>query len=190
MQDDAAPDLERRAAILLTGRPGIGKTTVIQQTISRLGADRAGGFYTRELRRAGRRIGFEIVTLKGERGLLATTDPDAVTGGVPFGRYRVNRTAIEQIAVPALRRAWQAGKVVILDEIGPMEILSPVFCDVVWTLLEEQAHILGTIVQRPYRFADDVKRHQAVAIVNVTVDNRDSLPPALATRLGKEADSP
>jgi len=183
MQDDLRPNLEERPAILLTGRPGIGKTTVIRRTISHLGAGRAGGFYTRELRHDGRRTGFEIVTLEGETDLLATTDPDAVSDSIPFGRYTVNRVALERVAVPALRRARRAGQIVIVDEIGPMEILSPDFCGLVSELLEERALILGTIVQRPYRFADDVKRHPAVALVRVTFANRESLPHMLADRI-------
>lgn len=183
MQDDVTPNLEQGTAILLTGRPGFGKTTVIRRTLSHLGAGHAGGFYTRELRRGGRRTGFEIVTLEGQTDLLATTDPNAVSDGLPFGRYTVNRVALERVAVPALRRAHQAGQIVIVDEIGPMEILSSDFCDLVSALLDDRALMLGTIVQRPYRFADDVKRHPAVALVQVTFANRESLPLMLAERL-------
>jgi len=56
--------------VLLTGRPGVGKTTLIQKWVaSRPG--RCGGFYTQELRESGTRVGFEIVTLDGKRALLA-----------------------------------------------------------------------------------------------------------------------
>jgi hypothetical protein len=58
-----------KPVILLTGQPGVGKTTVIKQSVSRLG-DKAGGFYTREVRERGRRVGFEIVTLAGQTGWL------------------------------------------------------------------------------------------------------------------------
>lgn len=170
-------------AILLTGRPGVGKTTVIHKTVEMLRRP-VGGFYTREVRDAGRRTGFEIVTLEGETAPLATTREDlhfARSGH--HGRYRVNLAGLEQVAVPALRAAHRAGDLVIVDEIGPMEILSDPFCEAVWDLLEAGAPLLGTVVSRPYRFADDVKEHARVSLRQVTPANRDDLPQELAALL-------
>ena len=85
MSDNLSP------AILLTGSPGVGKSTIIQGLVDRLGPA-AGGFYTRELRQAGQRVGFEIVTLASQREVLATTDVRSAIGtpppGVGFGRAR------------------------------------------------------------------------------------------------------
>lgn len=58
--------------ILLTGDPGVGKTTLIQKVVQDLSGN-AGGFYTKEIRENSRRIGFEIVTFSGRRGILAST---------------------------------------------------------------------------------------------------------------------
>lgn len=170
-------------AILLTGHPGVGKTTVIHKTVALLQRP-AGGFYTREVRAGGRRTGFEIVTLEGQTAPLATTRDDlhfARSGR--HGRYRVNLAGLEQVAVPALRAAHRAGHLVIVDEIGPMEILSGPFCDAVWELLEAGSPLLGTIVGRPYRFADDVKGRADVTLRRVTPANRDDLPRELASLL-------
>jgi nucleoside-triphosphatase len=60
--------------VLLSGKPGCGKTTVVRKTVERLPLP-VGGFYTREMRMAGRRLGFEIVTLDGRRGVLARGIP-------------------------------------------------------------------------------------------------------------------
>ena len=57
-------------AILLTGRPRVGKTTIIKDVVRKL-PGRAGGFYTEEMRERGRRQGFKIVTLDGREGILA-----------------------------------------------------------------------------------------------------------------------
>lgn len=170
-------------AVLLTGRPGVGKTTVIHKTLEILRRP-AGGFYTREVRDDGRRTGFEIVTLEGQTAPLATTGEDlhfARTGR--HGRYRVNLAGLEQVAVPALQAAHKAGELVIVDEIGPMEILSGPFCEAVWELLEAGAPLLGTVVSRPYRFADDVKEHARVSLRQVTPANRDDLPRELAAQV-------
>ena len=57
--------------ILLTGQPGCGKTTVIRRLIDRLGDLRVAGFYTLELREHGQGVGFEAVSLSGQRAILA-----------------------------------------------------------------------------------------------------------------------
>ena len=63
-------------ALLLTGRPGVGKTTVVRRVVERLSRP-TGGFYTCELREGGRRTGFEIVTLDGQRATLSHVDFDS-----------------------------------------------------------------------------------------------------------------
>ncbi|MEW5959979.1 MAG: nucleoside-triphosphatase [Chloroflexota bacterium] len=164
-----------RPALLLAGSPGIGKSTVIQRLVARLGPA-AGGFYTSEVRQGGKRVGFEIVTLAGRRDYLVTADP-AITfvRAAPFGRYRVNLEAIDTFVVPALRQAAAEDQVVILDEIGPMELLSPLFGEVVLELLNGPALIVGTIVQRRHPLADLFKTHPRVSLVEVTPANRDQL---------------
>ncbi len=106
---------------LLTGPPGIGKTTVVERILARLKVD-AGGFLTREMREGGRRTGFEIVTLDGKRGILAT-----VKGRSRYrvGRYRVNVEELERVALPALERARRDCELMVIDEIGTMELFSP-----------------------------------------------------------------
>ena len=52
--------------LILTGRPGIGKTTIIKALIEQI-ADRAGGFYTEEILGPGGRKGFRLVTLESRR---------------------------------------------------------------------------------------------------------------------------
>lgn len=87
--------MSQQPVILLTGRPGVGKSTIIKAVVSRLG-QRTGGFYTREVRDAGKRTGFEIVSLAGETNLLATKSPDITFATeAPFGKYRVNLAAID-----------------------------------------------------------------------------------------------
>jgi nucleoside-triphosphatase len=171
------------SALLLTGRPGIGKTTVIRNTIALLGGRAAGGFYTREIRRQGQRVGFELVTLDGIAATLATKLPPTFANAHPFGRYTVNLDAINQVGVPALRQAWQNERIVIIDEIGPMEIFSKLFREIVWQLLNSETRILATIIKRPHPFADEVKQFPGVRMIEVTAVNREALPDRLAAEL-------
>jgi nucleoside-triphosphatase len=172
--------------ILLTGWPGVGKTTALRRIVEGLEGS-AGGFYTREVRTGGRRTGFELVTLEGERALLATTDPSAELGRpVSFGRYRVDLEAIDAVGVPALVLALQQGRVVVVDEIGPMEIgpmeIGPMeirsarFREAILKILDGEAPVVGTIYGRPQPFADRVKAHPRARVREITMDNRDALP--------------
>lgn len=130
-------------------------------------------------------MGFEILTLDGVRQLLAAKAPlNAFVRAALLGRYQVDLDAIDGVAVPALLAAQSAAKIVIVDEIGPMEALSPKFCEVVVNLLEDHTlMVIGTIVERHHPFADRVKSHPRVEIIKVTQTNRAALPDELHTCL-------
>ncbi len=166
------------ARVLLTGRPGIGKTTLITRILDRLERP-AAGFLTRELRQRNRRVGFEIQTLGGSRATLAHVDHP---GEPRISRYGVNLAELEQVGVSAIERAMQEGVMVIVDEIGPMELLSERFREAIESVFATQLPILGTIMSRSHPFADRIKRRPDVELVEVTSGNRDELVGELAAR--------
>ncbi|MBI4216833.1 MAG: AAA family ATPase [Chloroflexi bacterium] len=158
-----------KQALLLTGPPGSGKTTALRRALAGL-EGRAGGFFTQELRDGGLRLGFEIVTLSGERGLLAHRDfPSAFR----VGRYGVDLAALERLAVPSLAKAMKERKLVVIDEIGKMEILSPAFREAVLTLLESGQPVLGTVMRARHPWAEMVKVHPQVALLTVARGHQD-----------------
>ena len=161
-------------AILLTGNPGSGKTTLIRRVVERLSRP-AGGFYTQELRAGHVRKGFEIITLDGRRGIMAHM---TIQSRQRIGKYGVDLAALDRLAVAAIRAAVQgAGQrgIVVIDEIGPMEMLSKSFCDAVLDALNSPAGVLGTIVQRSTPFGDQIKRRSDINLIEVRSDNRDKL---------------
>jgi len=111
-------------ALLLTGRPGIGKTTVIRRVAEALRAERIAGFFTEELRSRGERVGFRIVTLDGRRQPMAGVD---LRSPHRVGRYGVDVAAIDALAEATL--APEAAEVFLVDEIGKMECASRTFVD-------------------------------------------------------------
>jgi nucleoside-triphosphatase len=105
------------ANILVTGRPGIGKTTLIRSVLHALDLE-AGGFYTSEILDDGRRVGFSIDGLHGESGVLAHVDHES-----PFrvGKYGVNAEDLERVGVAAIDAALERSRLIVMDEIGRME---------------------------------------------------------------------
>ena len=118
-------------ACLLTGAPGTGKTTIIREAVARAHV-KAGGFYTQEMRVGGKRQGFNIVTLDGQSTILAQTDNP---GPHRVGKYSVNITHLDSVGVPAIYQAIDESDVVIVDEIGKMELFSLRFREAVETAI-------------------------------------------------------
>lgn len=154
--------------LLVTGQPGCGKTTLIERLAAALGP-RAGGFLTREIREGGRREGFEIVTLDGRRGILAHT---TIASSVRVGRYGVDLAELERLGVAAVREALQAGLIVVIDEIGKMELGSPAFRQAVIEALDSPLTVLATIHAHPHPFTDAIKRRHDVRLFELTRANR------------------
>jgi nucleoside-triphosphatase len=157
--------------ILLTGRPGCGKTTVIQRAVELIGSDRCAGFYTEEVREKGRRVGFDVVTLDGRRGPLAR----AGARGPKVSRYGVDLASFEELGVETLERALEAG---IVDEIGKMELFSERFTALVDRLLGPSSDraVLGTVLAGRHPKVDRLRHLQGLQIIEVGPANRDGLP--------------
>jgi nucleoside-triphosphatase len=157
--------------ILLTGRPGVGKTTIVKEIAESLG-DSAGGFYTAEIREGGRRQGFKIVTLGGEEGILAHVD---VEGPPRVSKYGVNLKDLEGVGVAALIQAVANGRCVVVDEIGKMELFSQRFREVVLAAIEGDSTVVGTVMKARNPWVDDLRTLRQVAILEVTEANRDHM---------------
>ena len=165
--------------VLLTGRPGCGKTTLIKRVVNNL-PRRAGGFYTEEIRDGVTRAGFKIVTLDGEEVVFAHVDlktPERV------GKYRLDLSALERIGVGAVHRAVRARRLVIIDEIGPMEIRSAIFRHAVNEALDSGVPVLATIFARSLPFTDAIKSRPDVTLIEVRPDNRKRLVSELSERI-------
>lgn len=165
--------------ILLTGRPGIGKTTVIKEVVDRLGGH-AGGFYTAEIRKGGRRQGFKIVTLEGQEGVLSHVN---IKGSPRVSRYGVNLKDLEEIGVAALRRAFAEADFVVVDEIGKMELFSDAFRKAVMEAIESDKVVLGTVMATRHPWVDALKALPQVTVLELTEANRDRMVQLVVERL-------
>ncbi|MFC1919118.1 NTPase [Chloroflexota bacterium] len=156
---------------LLTGRPGAGKTSLVKQIAIRM-KGKAGGFYTEEIRSQRGREGFRLVTLDGEETILAHV---GIRSPYRVSKYGVDIDALERVGVPALHKASQQRDLVIVDEIGKMELFSANFREVVSGLIGSGTKILGTIMLNPNPWADAIKRQPQVNVITVNRDNYHQL---------------
>jgi nucleoside-triphosphatase len=164
-------------AFFLTGRPGVGKTTVIRAVVRRLGA-RAGGFYTEEVREQGHRTGFRLVAFGTGPDRVGTLAGVNVSSHCRVGKYGVHLQDLDRVGVTALRWAVeQPGvSVVVIDEIGKMELFSPAFREVVQAALASPKPMLATVMAAPHPWVDAIKARSDVFLVEVTPANRHGLP--------------
>jgi nucleoside-triphosphatase len=168
--------------ILLTGRPGVGKTTVIMKVVEEF-RGRAGGFYTEEMRKGNTREGFRIRTLDGRNGILAHVSH---SGPFRVGRYGVDIDSFEGIVLPSLESALKRDELVIIDEIGRMELFSRRFRSLLQRILESEKGILGVIHQRTDSFTQRIRQWPVVEILAITETNRDFLPHLIVEKLEHE----
>jgi nucleoside-triphosphatase len=149
---------------LLTGKPGTGKTSLIKQAVAEL-EGRAGGFYTEEIRSRGTRLGFKLVTLDGQEAILAHID---FNKRFQVGKYGVDVESLDRVGVAALRKAAEQHDLVVVDEIGKMELFSVTFREVVSQTIGSGERVLGTIMLHANPWADTIKRQPQVNLVTIT----------------------
>ena len=128
--------------IFITGASGSGKSTLVQQIIE--GMDlKIEGIRTPDIRRNKRRVGFKLVNVAtGEEGILAHIEQDE---GPRLSKYRVNMEDLEEFTEKCLRDISPETDLVVIDEIGTMELYSDKFEDAVIDILESNIPVLAVL---------------------------------------------
>ncbi len=164
--------------LLITGVPGVGKTTFIIRLSEALGTLRPAGFITREIREGGRRVGFEIVGYDGTKRLLAHRE---IMSRYRVGKYGVDIGGFEEY-LESLDLEGTGSCPVIIDEIGKMECYSSRFRNLVTRLLESDRLFIATVARRGTPFIESVKKRDDVIVFELTHENRELLlEPVLST---------
>ena len=169
--------------ILLTGPPRGGKTTVVQQVVARF-PGRAGGFFTREVRQQGERVGFEMVTLDGRVAWLSHVD---FPGPHRVGKYGVDLDNFHRVALPVL--TFRPGTdLIVVDEVGKMECLSDRFVAALERLWAVPVALLITVAEKGGGLMAALKARPDKMLLTVTPANREGLPAQLLELLGSGQD--
>jgi nucleoside-triphosphatase len=167
--------LEKRV-LVLTGSSGVGKSTVLARTVSALRgrAVSVGGMSSREVREGNSRLGFEIVDVANAKvGWLAHMNQQ---GGPQVGKYHVNLGDLESIGVQAINTAVERSDVVVIDEIGPMELFSQKFKEAAQKALESGKLVIAVVHQKVQdKLVAEAKSQADAEVFSVTTQNRETL---------------
>ncbi|MER3456012.1 MAG: AAA family ATPase [candidate division GAL15 bacterium] len=159
-------------ALLITGRPGVGKTTLVKQLAGSF-PGRAGGFLTEEVRKDGSRVGFGIVTLDGQRAVFAHVGWQQAAHRV--GRYGVDVTVLDRVGVAAVRRALAEADLVVVDEIGKMELQSEEFRRALEEVRRSPLPLVATIMLGRHPWAERFRRGPGLTEVVLNPSNRQEV---------------
>lgn len=167
--------------ILLTGKPGVGKTTVIYQLSHHLSPYQVAGFYTQEIRIEGQRQGFLITTFNGLEKTLAHKK---FANLYKIGKYGVNLSALNEVIVH-LQKEIQEPDLWLIDEIGKMESLSGEFRNFIEHCLQNTIQVIATISISAGGWIENIRRRKDIKLMEVNEKNRDDLPLMIAEMLQK-----
>ncbi|MBD3229907.1 MAG: NTPase [Candidatus Lokiarchaeota archaeon] len=169
--------------IVITGRPGCGKSTLALKIKDLLEAHdyKVGGLITPEIKDGRRRKGFKIIDIcKNKKGILARINQ---SDGPRVSKYKVNLEDLNNISTEAIRNAINECDLIIIDEIGKMELFSESFQDNVLHALNSKKIVLATMGGIKHQFVKKIKERKDIEIITLTRENRDQIFRELQSRI-------
>ncbi len=161
----------------ITGLPAAGKTSALMRVVEMLREEgmTVGGMITESIMEGSSRVGFSITDIAD--GTVGTLAHKAFDSKVRVGDYGVDMEALENVGVRALRNATEHSDVIVVDEVGKMEVESENFVAAVKTALEADKPLILTLHKKSRNpLLQDIRRRDDVRILEVTPVNRNLLP--------------
>lgn len=157
--------------VLIIGKPGIGKTTLIKRIALLVPKESFGGFFTEEIKLEGERLGFKIANFDDKLGIMSHVKYK----NNKVGRYGVDIETLDRIGVSAIESALKNNKLVVIDEIGKTELFSIKFQEIIKQVFDSNISILATIHQHKHPFTDGIKNRKYIGLIEITSENREKV---------------
>ncbi|MEA2032985.1 MAG: NTPase [Euryarchaeota archaeon] len=170
----------------ITGKPRAGKSTIIKAVIKRLKAEgiAVGGMLTADIHEGRVRVGFSLEDINtGGKGILAHVYHRQTGPKVKVGKYIVNLTDLDSIGANSIKNALGQPDpiIIIVDEIGPMELKSKRFIEAVEEAIVSGKSMLVSVHQRSeHELVKRVKKE--FEMFEVTQENRDEMANCIIQR--------
>lgn len=168
---------------VVTGPPGIGKSAFVSKVIMRLKSRGiiVGGCTTLEKRVKGARVGFELRDLStGNTGELASVSGKL---GPRVGKYRVNLGDLSSVGAQGLSRAATSSEVIVIDELGPMELVGPEFRRSAKLCIDSGKPLVAVVHERLDDDLINEVKEKANEVMVLSLENRDALVEELTEAL-------
>ncbi|MEN6319936.1 MAG: NTPase [Syntrophaceae bacterium] len=162
---------QEKKNILITGPPGIGKTTLIKILSQILPHSHIAGFYTEEIREKGVRKGFALISFSGRKSILSHVD---IRSRYRVGKYGVDVSNFEEF-LDGIDFLKPETDLIIIDEIGKMECYSTKFKRLTEQLLDSGKPVIATISMKGGGIIEEIKNRSYVKLFVMTQNNRDEL---------------
>jgi len=187
--------------IVITGGPGVGKTTLVREILQEVGS--GAGFVTDVVFEGRKRVGFDICPFGGSfmGGAIARIF-DHNNHQENFSRCEVRKAKcgpytvlvedFEKVALDCLSNSCvRQAKLVVMDEVGNMTRHTPRFVARVQELFREweserrEAHLLATIPHRARNedICKEILDMSGVEVIDLNYANWDSVKADLVERL-------
>lgn len=167
----------------ITGLPNVGKTATLLKIVEKLELDgfKVGGMITQSVIENGKRVGFRMKDWRTKAEVLFAHRAFDTKFKVEMddGVYCVDVAKLESVGLPAVTGATKDPEtdVIIIDEVGKMEMHSDAFCTAVKDALDSDKPVIMTLHKKSRNpLLQDIRRRDDVRILEVTPVNKNLLP--------------
>jgi len=168
--------------VLITGAPGIGKTSLVKSFAERIKGVQIAGFVTEEVRGKKGRTGFLLRKLDGSKEVEFATSGGKGKKGKRVGKYHVDVDMFEEAALECIAYHPEYNLYVI-DEIGPMECLSRMFCETAKMLIKsDRVAVLATVAKGGHPFIRDIIRMPGTEVIELTGSGHERIEDELLVK--------
>lgn len=157
--------------LLIAGASGSGKTALVRD-IALARKNRIGGFYTEPIMAGRLRKGLMIRTFDGQDRMLASK---TVKSNHTLGKFPVDLNALDNVGIPALRLALMSKDMIVIDEVGLLEAMSPRYKETLMEVFNSTKPILATIRSSPNPLTDRLKKMPDTQTLLLTKSNLSSI---------------